>query len=217
MNKKKKITLIIIAIIIVLLIIAGVVYWIGCIIKKGNTTLNGNTSKVNALCSELKEKQAFSFKTTLDDQNTVYYAKKDNMAYVETTYQGDKSKFITKNGNAYLLIDDQKTYYTYQNNETDLEKITLQLENITQIEYVEGKEKIEDKNYQYEEYKGTTEFLVKDITTTEEKGKTRFYFDGNKLVYIKTIIEDYEETLKVDISYSVDDKLFEIPSDYTEM
>ncbi len=51
----------------------------------------------------------------------------------------------------------------------------------------------------------------------DKEGKTRFYFDGDKLVYIKTIIGDKQEVLKVDLSYNVDSKLFEIPSDYQEM
>lgn len=47
--------------------------------------------------------------------------------------------------------------------------------------------------------------------------KTRFYFDNNNLVYIKTIIGNKQEIFKVNISYDVDSKLFEIPSDYKEI
>ena len=48
--------------------------------------------------------------------------------------------------------------------------------------------------------------------------KTRFYFKGNKLVYIKTIIsDDNQQLLKIDYSEKVDSGLFEIPSDYKEM
>lgn len=217
MNKKKKIILIIIAIILVLAIIAGVIYFI----EKGktteNTVLDGSESRVSKLCSELKEEKAFSFITTLDEQNKIYYAKKDNTAYIDTIYQGKESKFIIKDGNSYLLLDDQKVYYTYQNNETDLEKVTFQLGLANDKQYMEGKEKIDNKKYNYEEFEGITSFLVKDIDTEEEQtAKTRFYFNGNKLVYIKTIIGDYQELLKVEVSYKVDDKLFEIPSNYVE-
>ena len=59
------------------------------------------------------------------------------------------------------------------------------------------------------------------MDTTEikenEEVKTRFYFKGDKLAYIKTIIGEKQELLKVDISYDVDNNLFEIPSDYKEM
>ena len=50
-----------------------------------------------------------------------------------------------------------------------------------------------------------------------EEVKTRFYFEGDKLAYIKTIIGGKQELLKVDISYNIDNKLFEIPSNYEEM
>lgn len=215
---KKKIVLIMVSVILSFMIIAGVIYFLGFGRKTGNATLDGATSKVNKLYSELKEEKAFSFTTTLDEKNKVYYAKKNNMAYIDTTYQGKESKFIIKDGNSYLLVDDQKVYYTYQNNETDLEKISVQLEEINEKQYTEGKEKIENKEYKYEEYEGVTEFLVKDIDMAEgQKAKTRFYFNGDKLVYIKTIVGDYQEILKVDISYDVDNKLFEIPADYKEV
>lgn len=216
MSKKKKIILIIAIVILVLAIITGLIYWIGKE-RTGNTVLDGTTSKVNKLYTELKEKKAFSFTTTLDEQNEVYYAKKDNVAYIETNYQGEKSKFIIKEGNSYLLVDDQKTYYTYQNNETNLDKIMVQLEAVKDNQYIEGKEKIENKEYKYEEYEGITEFLLKDVAMVEEQtAKTRFYFNGGKLIYIRTIVGDYQETLKVDISYNVNDKLFKIPTDYVE-
>ena len=51
----------------------------------------------------------------------------------------------------------------------------------------------------------------------DQEVKTRFYFDGDKLVYIKKIIGDKQELLKVDISDNVDNNLFEIPSDYKEV
>ena len=64
-----------------------------------------------------------------------------------------------------------------------------------------------------------TSFTMMDVSEigADKEGKTRFYFDGDKLVYIKTIIGDKQEVLKVDLSYNVDSKLFEIPSDYQEM
>lgn len=216
MSKKKKIILITVIVIAVLAIIAGIF----CLIGFGteNSTLDGSTSKVNKLYSELIEKQAFSFRTTLDEQNTIYYAKRDEMAYIDTTYQGEKSKIIVRDGNSYLLLDDAKIYYTYQNNETDLKKITAELETIKDEQYLEGTEKIEKQKYKYEEYEGATGFLVKNIEVSEEQAaKTRFYFDGDKLVYIKTIVGDYQEILKVDISHDVDDNLFEIPSNYQEV
>ena len=50
----------------------------------------------------------------------------------------------------------------------------------------------------------------------EQNAKTRFYYDNDKLVYIKTIVGDKQELLKVNISYDVDNDLFNIPSNYEE-
>ena len=49
----------------------------------------------------------------------------------------------------------------------------------------------------------------------ETKVKTRFYYEGNDLKYIKTITADNEELLEIKINFEVDDSLFEIPEGYT--
>lgn len=217
MSNNKKTIVITVTILIALAIIIGIIWWLNRE-TTGNTILEGGNSKVTKLYSQLTEKQTFSFTTTLDEQNIVFYAKKDNMAYLNTKYQGEESKFIVKDGNSYLLREDEKIYYFYQNNETDLDKITLQLESVKDKPYTEGKEKIENKNYKYEEYEGVTGFLIKDINTENEHTlKTRFYFNGDQLVYIKTIIGNYQEIVKVDLSYEVNNNLFEVPSDYKEV
>ncbi len=216
MSKTKKIILIVIAIILILAIAIGLVWWIGFGNKEEGTT-EEKPSQIEKLYSILTEKETYSITTTLDNENTIYYAKKDNKAYNEVTHDGKKTKFMVKDGNSYLIVDDQQVYYTYENNEIDLNKIEAQLENVKDENYREGKEKIEGKKYYYEEYEKVADFLMKDVNSTDEqKIKTRFYFDGDKLVYIKTMVEDYEETLKVDISYDVDSKLFEIPSGYKQ-
>lgn len=219
---KKKIMMIVVAIVLALAIIAGGATW--WMMDGKNRTAEGQTqqqmgasSKISKIYTELEQKQTYQVTLKLDDTNEIFYAKKDGKAYIDTKYQGQNSKFIVRDGNSYLLVEDRKTYYTYQNNETDLGKIEAPLETAKNSKYEEGKEKIENKEYKYEEYEGITDFLVKDVEKKEEQTvKTRFYFNGDKLVYIKTIVGDYQETIKVDITYTVDDKLFEIPTDYKE-
>ena len=147
------------------------------------------------------------------------YAKSVDSAYIDTIYDGEESKFVIKDGNSYLLNDKNKIYYTYQNNEMELNKVIEQLEEIKDTELVEGIENIEDKEYNYEEYSGFTSFAFKLSDEGDaENIKTRFYFDGDNLVYIKTITNNTQELLKVEISYeNIDKNLFEIPSDYREM
>ena len=41
-------------------------------------------------------KTSYTFTTTLDENNKLYYAKLDGKAYTGTLYQGNESKFIIK-------------------------------------------------------------------------------------------------------------------------
>ena len=110
--------------------------------------------------------------------------------------------------------------------------ITIRKSRDNNNDYVEEKTKVtrEDRQMQKEAKEAQKEALKQEkikadelkkleqaqnkALKDEEKAKTRFYFEGDQLVYIKTIIEDEQELLKVDISNQVDEKLFEIPSDY---
>lgn len=216
MDKRKKIILIsVVAVIVVALI--GVGIYLGVTNNQNNNQpQDSSNSKLNAFYENLKGKEAYSVTAKVDDNNHYYYAKEGNKAYLDSYYEGEESEYIIKDGNTYLVRDDEKVYYTYNNNETDLNKIQLQIENLKDSEYVTGKEKVEKKQYQYEEYTGYPEFLIKGLENSEgkEEAKTRFYFEGDKLVYVKTIVGDYQEIVKLDISDTIQNNLFEIPSDY---
>ena len=223
MNKKQRIILIVVAVIVALIIIGTLIYFIEFANKtESEETLDATyeyeNSKINDLYTQLEQQQTFSFTTTdLEKGSKEFYAKNGEKAYVETVKNNKKTQFIIRDGNSYLLSQNSKKYYTYENNSADLNKIIIQLEEVVDTAYTKGKEKIENKKYEYEEYNTSTDFVLEDLEDDDDKTtKTRFYFDGDKLVYIKTIIGNKEETLKVDISNSVDDNLFEIPSDYVE-
>ena len=212
-KQKKKILIIMIVIILIIACCGGIALYMTQTDAK-----NENYFGIQKLYEELRSKESYSFITTLDNNNKMYYAKQQDKAYIETIYDGSESKFIIKDGNSYLMMDDSKTYYTYKNNEIDLNKIESSLEEIKDMGYEKGKEKIENKIYTYEEYNTVTKFNMMDNSENEgQEIKTRFYFDGNKLEYIKTIVGNKQELLKVDISDDVDNNLFEIPSEYKEM
>ena len=51
-----------------------------------------------------------------------------------------------------------------------------------------------------------------------EYANTRLYYKNENLSYIKTIVGENQELIKVDISYgNINDSYFDIPSDYTEV
>ena len=82
-----------------------------------------------------------------------------------------------------------------------------------------GKEKIDGKTYNYEEISECQDFLINDELSVNnlEYAKTRLYYSNENLVYIKTIVGENEEIIKVSISYdSVDNDYFNIPEDYTD-
>ena len=217
MDKRKKVIIIsVVSIILIALIVTLVILLVNN--SKNNGESSTNSTKIAKLYNELSNKQSFSFITTIDENNKEIYAKNNNTAYTDTIYDGEESKFIIRDGNSYLLRDSDKIYYTYQNNEVDLNKVLEQLNEIKDSELAEGKEEIEGKNYDYEEYSGITNFAIKltDDNNSEDV-KTRFYFDGNDLVYIKTIIGNNQELLSVEISNDVDSSLFKIPEDYRGM
>ena len=220
MDKKRRIILISIAIIIILLTISGIVWYFVSNNNNANETVEKGieNSKLSKLYQELSSKNSFSFETVLDNENKMFYAKSGNVAYTDTNYNGNESKFVIKDGDSYLLVDDTKTYYTYKNNMVNLNKVQEAFDELINTGSFEtGREEINGENYNYEQYVGKTNLALQSFDDDTNNVKTRLYFKGDDLVYIKTISGETEELLKVNISYEVDQNLFEIPSDYREV
>lgn len=210
MEKKKIIKICIISAVVILAIVL--------LIMSANGKKVSDNIKTKQFYQNLTNKNSYNFTITLDESNKMQYAKSNNMAYIDTIQQGIETKFIIKDGNSYLVDDEEKINYKYQNNETDLNKIEDELEQLNNLQATVGKEKIENKKYEYEEYNIRTSLIFKEDIEEDADIKTRFYYDdNNNLVYIRTIIGEYKETAKVDISNEVNSQLFEIPSDYEEI
>lgn len=172
---------------------------------------------INELYESLKQEQSYSINLTLDANNKSFYAKQSNAAYLDDIVDDVETEMLIQNGNTYLIKDEDKSYYVYKNNETNLNKIEDILEELKDLEYETGKEKIDDKNYSYIEFNQLTDLAIMNTSNIKSDiKKTRFYFDGKDLKYIKTIAGNKEELLKVTITKDVDNKLFQIPSDYEE-
>ena len=160
MEKKRKIVIISVIAIVIILAIATITV----IVLNQKNNEESQTNIVNEVYNKLQQNDKYIIETTLDNNNKMYYAKDGNMAYLSTTTDGDELKLLIKDGNTYLIKDDEKTYYTYKNNETELSKISTQLEELENQEFKKGKEKIEDKTYKYNEYYGLTDFAIQDMT-----------------------------------------------------
>ena len=211
MEKNKKIIIgVISAIVVVALVIALI-----CIVRQSINNTE-KTSRLNKIYENIVNKGEYTFTEETDENNKITYVIKDDKAFVDSIYEGEESKYVVKDGNTYLIIDDEKTYYKYENNMTDLSVIPSRLKTAASMEFISGTENIENKNYYYEEFNGYNQFLITEDNTETSEIKTRFYFDGSQLVYIKTITKDSEELLKVNLTYKAQNQSFEIPSDYVE-
>lgn len=215
---KKILGVIIIAIII---IICGVV----AVVNKNNES---ESSKLRNVYQKLIENQTYSFtKYDFEEKNKTITLRKEGKTLIDMYNSGEHLSTLILEGDTYLILHENKEYSVYANNNQDEEILTKELEQISKLEYTEGKEKIYGKTYKYEEYKGVSNFLIySDSNMDAASIKTRFYFKGKELVYIKTIFDTVnpetgerkqtEELQTVKIEYEVEDSVFDIPEDYAE-
>lgn len=128
---------------------------------------------------------------------------------------------LLEDENVYTIMHNDKEYETMSSKDIEADILIPEMKDIDEKNYQKGKEKVNGKTYYYEEYKGISTFLMLIDADNEENVKTRFYYDGDKLVYIKNMIdqdgEKLEELIQAECSYEVDDKLFAIPEDYAEV
>lgn len=209
--KKKVVPKIIFAILIIVLIIM-IIFAMNQ--KQKNLTVQ--------MYKDICEKQNYTFSIVEENPDINYsltIAKKENYMSIDAKADDDHTTTLVKDGYAYYIMHLEKEYYLYDSSEIDADILRSELSGIEEKEYVSGQEKINGKNYYYEEYDGIATFIMWSNYSEEESSiKTRFYFDKNNIVYIKTIIDDIEEEiLKIEFSEDVNDDLFEIPNDYAEM
>ena len=213
MEKKQKIFIISICVIVAIIIVVLIVY---AIIT--SRTESANENRLANMYEKMMQDETYSITFQLDDNNKYTVSRKGDVANIDMYNNGDHTTNIIRDGNTYLLMYSTKRYYTYQNNVIGLGELPSQLNEMIQNQQPEkGQEKIDGHNYRYEEYKGVSDFLMNtDENVIEENTNTRFYFDGDDLKYIQTIMEDESELIRVEVSYDVDDTIFEIPSDFEE-
>ena len=169
---------------------------------------------------QICERQNYTFsmqEENLDINYQLIVAKRQNDMSIEAKSDDEHTTTLIKDGAAYYVMHLEKEYYLYDSNEIDADIIKSGLAGIEKEKYTTGNEKINGKNYYYEEYEGISTFIIWSNNNDESSIKTRFYYDKGKITYIKTILGDTEELLKIDFQDTVDDSLFEIPTDYAEM
>ena len=215
MKKNKGISLV-----VIILVIIGIIFCISRIINKKDD----QTQKLSKIYEDLNSSQTYQFEWEQNNSNKTIIARDEDKTLIDQYSKEDDTanqshtKTLIKDNVTYLILPDRKEYYVYEGNNVDQTFLTDGIKDIMSKEHTSGTEKVRGKKYDYEEYDGSSMFLLSNSLNLDENDvKTRFYFDkkGN-LVYIKTIYGDQHELLKVSLNKSVDSSVFDIPSDYAE-
>ena len=215
MKKNKRINLI-----VIILVIIGIIFFVSKIV--GNK--NSKVQELAKVYNKLNSSQAYQFKWEQNDNNKSIIIKDgdktliDQYSKEEDSATQNHTKTLIKENSTYLILPDRKEYYIYEGNNVDQTFLIDGIKEIMGKEYTKGTEKVKGKKYKYEEYSGSTMFLLSNSLNLDENDvKTRFYFDSkDNLVYIKTIYGDKHELLKVSLTNDIDSSVFEIPADYAE-
>ena len=215
MRKNKRIPLIVV-ILVIIVIIFGISKLLG--------QKDDQTQKLAKIYEDLNSNQTYLFEMEQNSNNKIIMAKKGDKTIIDQYSKDSEVKTeshtttLVKDNNTYLILHDRKEYYVYEQNNVEQNILTDGIKEVIDKDFTTGEEKVKGKKYNYEEYNGSTMFMITNTLELNEADiKTRFYFDKNgNLTYIKTIYGEEQELLKVNLEKDVDDSIFEIPSDYAE-
>ena len=215
MKKNKRIFLIVIVILMI-----AIIFGIVKIVNKNSP----KEQRLSKIYQDLEDSQTYLFEIEKNNNNKTIMAKKGDKTIIDQYTKNSETNVenhtttLVKDNNTYLILHDRKEYYVYEQNNVEQNILTDGIKEVVDKDFTTGEEKVKGKKYDYEEYNGSTMFMITNTLELNEADiKTRFYFDKNgNLTYIKTIYGEDEELLKVNLEKDVDDSIFEIPADYAE-
>ena len=222
MEKNKKIIILCVAIALIVITVVTIVILSSKgeeqKVEQANIQEEDGTSKLTTLRDTMKQNANYSVSLKLNDENKRTTIRENNNAYIEIIDEGEKSTYIIKDNTTYLLLDSTKKYYEYKNNVSLLNEFINNMNEVLKLKYEIGTEEIDGKQYRYEEFKGTSAFIINYKRNIDnEDTKTRLYFSGNDLKYIKTYVGDVEQLLDVEIKFgNQNNNSFEIPEEYSK-
>lgn len=214
MLKSKK-SIIIFSVIIIILLIVALTF----IFKQEQN------DRVLNMYKKICDNQDFTFSMEEQSEDIKYnvsMAQRGTDVCIDMYTDNEHTTTLVLEKNAYFIMHDSEEYYEYSSDDIDADIIISSLKKMTQKSYITGREEINGKTYYYEEYENNdTDFLIFVNINEDSTVKTRFYFDGNDIAYIKNIVttddEQQEELLKITLEYDVQEELFEIPENYAEL
>lgn len=131
----------------------------------------------------------------------------------------DSNLQIVKDNKVYEIDDNEKTVTWANVEESLIDNFTVYTASIFYINSLElcgsGKETIDGKEYDYEEYKEPENTSSSESSEENTVERARYYFDNGKLAGLKHTQGDYYyTTMIIELSQNVSDSDFEYPSDY---
>lgn len=182
------------------------------------------TSNVKSLYDKMQKSQKYTFsmeETSTDINYKVSMAQRGEDVSIDMYSDEEHTTTLILDNKSYYLMHKDKEYYDNGEEKVESDIVLSGLKNISQKQCTTGKEELNGKTYYFEEYENENmDFIIFANINESSKVKTRFYFNGNKICFIKNFIESedgsQEELIKVTLKYEVDDSLFAIPEDYAE-
>ena len=187
--------------------------------------INGEkTSKVKSIYDKMQKSQKYSFsmeETSTDINYKVSMAQRGENVSIDMYSDEEHTTTLILDNKSYYIMHNDKEYYDNGEEKVESDIVLSSLRNMSQKQYTTGKEELNGKTYYFEEYENENmDFIIFANINESSKVKTRFYFNGNTICFIKNFIEsddgNQEELIKVTLKYEVDDSLFTIPEDYAE-
>ena len=217
---RKNIIIVGVVIIAILLLIVGVI-----ISKKNNGNEDNRTVK---LYNKMIETSNFTF--SMEEQNNdidykVEMVQRGSDFCIEMNSDEEHTTTLVLDNQAYYIMHEEKEYYKFEDEdeeEVDADIIIDSLGQMIQNKCTTGKEKINGNLYDYDEFENDgIGFVIFAEINERSKIKTRFYYDKDQIVYIKNIVTDddgvQEELIKANLSNEIDESLFKLPEDYTQV
>lgn len=159
----------------------------------------------------MKQKIKVDMPEGASEEGTAEFYKKGENLYSVSELAGAKQAVLLKDKVAYLIMIDQKSYMKIPSSDTegmlDLENMRLDdIDYLKDYQITTGKEEVSGKSYSFEQF-------------SKDGMKMTYYFNGGDLKFVKgEMLEGYSSLSEIlEYSNKVDDSVFEIPADYTEI
>ena len=187
--------------------------------------INGKkTSNVKSIYNKMQKSQKYTFsmeETSTDINYKVSMAQRGEDVSIDMYSDEEHTTTLILDNKSYYIMHNDKEYYDNGEEKVESDIVLSGLRSISQKQYTTGKEELNGKTYYFEEYENENmDFIIFANINESSKVKTRFYFSGNNICFIKNFIESedgkQEELIKVTLKYEIDDSLFAIPEDYAE-